>query len=53
MPEASDRLALRVEAKFNEYVARIEPLIPDYFRTQPEAPYGVRRLDGRCRGRVC
>ncbi len=33
-----------VEAKFNEYIARIEPLIGDYFRTLPEAPYGVKRL---------
>ncbi len=34
-----------VEAKFNEYIARIEPLIGDYFRTLPEAPYGVKRLE--------
>jgi uncharacterized protein (DUF885 family) len=34
-----------VEAKFNEYIARIEPLVADYFRTQPEAPYGVQRLN--------
>ena len=34
-----------VEAKFNEYIARIEPLVEDYFRTQPEAPYGVQRLN--------
>ena len=33
-----------VEARFNEYIARIEPLVPDYFRLQPRAPYGVQRL---------
>jgi uncharacterized protein (DUF885 family) len=34
-----------VEAKFNEYIARIEPIVADYFRIQPKAPYGVKRLD--------
>lgn len=34
-----------VEAKFNDYIARIEPLVPDYFRTIPRAPYGVQRLN--------
>lgn len=33
-----------VEARFDEYVARIEPLVPDYFRRLPEAPYDVARL---------
>ncbi len=37
--------AEEVEAKFNDYIARIEPKVPDYFRTLPEAPYGVERLD--------
>lgn len=34
-----------VEARFKEYIARIEPLIPDYFHTMPKAPYGVTRLN--------
>jgi len=34
-----------VEARFNTYIARIEPLLPQYFRTIPKAPYGVKRLE--------
>jgi uncharacterized protein (DUF885 family) len=34
-----------VEARFEEYIARIEPLIPDYFHETPRAPYGVTRLN--------
>ena len=34
-----------VERRFDGFIARIEPLLPDYFRTLPKAPYGVRRLD--------
>jgi len=34
-----------VEAKFEEYIARIEPMVPEYFRTLPQAPYGVERLN--------
>ena len=34
-----------VEAKFNKYIARIEPLIGDYFWTLPKAEYGVQRLE--------
>ncbi len=33
-----------VEARFMEYVRRIEPHLDKYFKYMPEAPYGVRRL---------
>ncbi len=33
-----------VEARFLEHIHRIEPKLDAYFRTQPEAAYGVRRL---------
>jgi uncharacterized protein (DUF885 family) len=34
-----------VARRFEEYVARIEPLLDDYFLMQPQTPYGVARLD--------
>jgi uncharacterized protein (DUF885 family) len=34
-----------VEARYMGYIARIEPLVPEYFSTQPQAGYGVKRLD--------
>lgn len=34
----------QLEAVFNGHLERIEPVIPGYFRTMPEAPYDVRRL---------
>lgn len=34
-----------VEARYMGYIERIEPLVGDYFATQPKAPYGVKRLD--------
>ncbi|MFQ5528311.1 MAG: DUF885 family protein [Thermoanaerobaculia bacterium] len=39
-----------VEARFNDYIARIEPLVPDLFAAQPAALYGVRRLDPAAEG---
>jgi uncharacterized protein (DUF885 family) len=33
-----------VESTFWEYIRRIEPKLDNYFKTQPEAAYGVRRL---------
>ena len=39
-----------VEARFNAYVERIEPLVPDYFSRTPKAPYGVGRLDESAEG---
>jgi uncharacterized protein (DUF885 family) len=33
-----------VEETFMGYIHRIEPHLGDYFKTQPEAAYGVRRL---------
>jgi len=33
-----------VEARFMEFIARIEPLIDGYFKKMPQAAYGVRRL---------
>ncbi len=36
--------AEELEATFNDYIARIEPRVPEYFRTLPRAPYGVKRL---------
>ena len=44
-PHILARSAEDLEAVFNTYIAAIEPEIPGYFRTAPEAPYGVRRLD--------
>ena len=34
-----------VEARYMSYIEAIEPLVADYFPTQPRAPYGVKRLD--------
>jgi len=34
-----------VADRFNTYIARIEPLLKDYFTVIPKAPYGVKRLD--------
>jgi len=34
-----------VEARYMGYIERIEPLISDYFPSQPRAPYGVKRLE--------
>lgn len=34
-----------VEARYMSYIEGIEPLVADYFPSQPEAPYGVKRLE--------
>ncbi len=34
-----------IEARYKRFLARIEPLIPQFFNMQPQAPYGVRRAD--------
>ena len=34
-----------VEARYMSYITRIEPLIDQYFRTLPRAPYGVKRAE--------
>jgi uncharacterized protein (DUF885 family) len=34
-----------VEERYMGYIRRIEPLVADYFPSQPKAPYGVKRLD--------
>lgn len=34
-----------VEARYLGYMAKLEPLIGDYFSVLPNAPYGVARLD--------
>jgi uncharacterized protein (DUF885 family) len=34
-----------VEDRFNDYIARIEPIVSQYFSLMPKAPYGVKRLD--------
>lgn len=39
-----------VEARFDHYIARIEPLIDDWFSLMPKAPYGVLRLDAEQEG---
>ena len=33
-----------VERRYLEYMARLEPRLPDYFRILPRAGYGVARL---------
>lgn len=44
-PRFLARTPEEVEARFREYIARIEPLVPRLFSRTPQAPYGVRRLD--------
>lgn len=39
-----------VEARYLDYIGRIEPHIPEYFSRTPRAPYGVRRLDAASEG---
>ncbi len=34
-----------VEDRFNVYIERIEPIVPQFFSLIPQAPYGVKRLD--------
>ncbi len=34
-----------LEKRYLQYVARIEPKVPQYFSRLPKAPYGVKRLD--------
>jgi uncharacterized protein (DUF885 family) len=34
-----------VENRFRKYINRIEPVLADYFKLLPKAPYGVKRLD--------
>jgi len=43
-PQFFAESAEEVEATFQKYIQRIEPHLGDYFKTQPEAAYGVRRL---------
>jgi len=43
-PQFFAESAEEVEATFMKYIDRIEPHLGDYFKTQPEAAYGVRRL---------
>lgn len=33
-----------VEARYQDFIARIEPRLAEYFNTMPAAPYGVKRL---------
>ena len=42
-PKSADEL----EARFEFYLHRIEPVIPKYFSKVPKAPYGLRPLDPR------
>ena len=39
-----------VEARFNDYIGRIEPRIHELFARMPRAPYGVKRLDPAAEG---
>ncbi len=43
-PQFFAESAEEVEATFQKYIQRIEPHLGDYFKTQPAAAYGVRRL---------
>ena len=36
--------AADVEKRYLEYVHRIEPKLGEYFKSQPKAPYGIKRL---------
>jgi uncharacterized protein (DUF885 family) len=36
--------AEEVEQRYLEYIRRIEPMLGEYFKTLPKAPYGVKRL---------
>lgn len=44
-PRLFARTPAEVEARYLAYVARLEPLLPDWFTTLPRAPYGVARVD--------
>ena len=44
-PQFFAKTPAEVEDRFKTYIARIEPLLPQYFRRMPKAPYGVKRLD--------
>lgn len=44
-PRFIAKSAAEVESRYLDYVRQIEPLIDDYFRLKPQAPYGVKRLD--------
>lgn len=44
------RKAEQIGERMQEYLARIEPLVPKLFRRTPEAAYGVARLDPALEG---
>jgi uncharacterized protein (DUF885 family) len=45
LPRLFDRDPAEVEARFDEYMRRLEPALPGYFSVLPRAPYGVKRLE--------
>lgn len=44
-PRLFARTPAEVEARYRQHLARLEPLLPDWFTILPRAPYGVARLD--------
>jgi len=44
-PRLFARTPAEVEDRYVSNVARLEPLLPDWFTTLPRAPYGVARVD--------
>jgi uncharacterized protein (DUF885 family) len=44
-PRLFARTPAEVEACYLTYVARLEPLLPNWFSALPRAPYGVARVD--------
>lgn len=49
-PQFFAQTPAEVEAIFEDYIARIEPLLGDYFWHQPQASYGVARLSPAAEG---
>lgn len=43
-PRSLAKTPADVEATYMRYIRAIEPKVSSYFRTQPRAPYGVKRL---------
>jgi uncharacterized protein (DUF885 family) len=44
-PRLFARTPAEVEARYLSHLARLEPLLPDWFTILPRAPYGVARVD--------
>lgn len=44
-PRLFARTPAEVEARYLSHIARLEPLLPDWFTTLPRAPYGLARVD--------